>query len=83
MSANSRVVVELYGTGLRHGSFSTVSATANGQPLLVQYSGAQTTLLGLDQVNMLVPQNFAGAGTVTINFSANGVPANPVQLAFQ
>jgi uncharacterized protein (TIGR03437 family) len=61
---------------------SSVSATANGQALLVQYSGAQSTLLGLDQVNMLIPQNFAGAGTVTINLSVDGVAANPVQLAF-
>jgi uncharacterized protein (TIGR03437 family) len=83
LPANSNVVVELYGTGLRHGNSSTVSATAAGQPLLVQYSGAQSTLLGLDQVNMLIPQTFSGMGTVTINLSVDGVPANPVQLAFQ
>jgi len=83
LAANSSVVVELYGTGLRHGNSSTVTATAGGQNLIVQYSGAQSTLLGLDQVNMLVPQTFAGSGTVTINLSVDGVPANPVQLAFQ
>ena len=83
LSANSNVVVELYGTGLRHGNSSTVTATAAGQQLLVQYSGAQSTLLGLDQVNMLIPQTFSGSGTVTINLAVDGVPANPIQLAFQ
>jgi uncharacterized protein (TIGR03437 family) len=81
-SPGTQIVVELYGTGLRHNSGST-SATAGGQQLTVQYAGAQSTEPGLDQVNVLIPTTLAGSGVVAVNLVVDGVAANPVQLAFR
>jgi uncharacterized protein (TIGR03437 family) len=81
------VIIELFGTGIRHntGDVTATAVTGAGlsQPLTVQYAGAQSTLPGLDQVNLLIPPTLAGSGVVTINLVVDGVPANPVQAAFQ
>ncbi len=85
--ANTAVIIELFGTGIRHntGDVTATAVTAAGlaQPLTVQYAGAQSTLPGLDQVNLLIPPTLAGSGVVTINLVVDGVAANPVQAAFQ
>ncbi len=85
--ANTQVAIELFGTGIRHhaGAVTANAVTAAGvtQPLTVLYAGAQSTLPGLDQVNLLIPPTLAGSGVVTINLVVDGVAANPVQLAFQ
>ena len=51
------VVVELYGTGLRHlSSLSALSVQIDNQTVPVQYAGKQSTDLGLDQNQHPVPQ---------------------------
>jgi uncharacterized protein (TIGR03437 family) len=81
---NNQVVILLYGTGFRHsGGAASVTATANGQPLTVQFAGAQGTFVGLDQMNLYVPPTLAGNGLVTVQISVDGMPANNIQLEFK
>ena len=49
----------LFGTGLR-GAKGEVHAFAGVDELPVDYSGKQGTFDGLDQVNLVLPQSFAG-----------------------
>jgi len=76
------VVIELYGTGIRHRSAdSTVSASINGQSLQVQFSGAQGTDTGLDQVNVAIPQSLAGAGDVNLVLTVQDTQNNITQTS--
>jgi uncharacterized protein (TIGR03437 family) len=70
----------LYGTGI---GTATVNATIGGVNSTVQYSGAQGTYPGLDQVNLLIPASLAGKGKVTVSLSVGGVLSNPVYLTIQ
>ena len=88
-SSTDTLVVELFGTGIRHlSSAAAVSATINGQALSVLYAGAQPSDVGLDQINVEIPQSLAGSGQVTLAVTiatAGGVtvPLNPVTLDIQ
>jgi endoglucanase len=79
--AASRVFLVLYGTGFRH--FTRASLQAGGLSLPFAYAGAQGTFPGLDQVNAELPHALAGIGQVTITFSADGKPANPLTFNFR
>jgi uncharacterized protein (TIGR03437 family) len=68
--APDTVVVEFFGTGVRHvSSLSAISAQINGQNLAVQYAGPQGGYTGLDQVNVLIPHSLAGSGVVNLVLS--------------
>jgi uncharacterized protein (TIGR03437 family) len=68
--ANDTVVIELYGTGIRHAAaLSDVTASIGSTSLPVQYAGAQGET-GLDQINVAIPQSLNGAGKVTLSLSA-------------
>jgi uncharacterized protein (TIGR03437 family) len=43
----------------------------------------QGSFPGLDQANVLIPDTLAGLGNVTIQLTANGIPANPVNVTIQ
>ena len=65
------VVVELYGTGLRHvSSLHNVSVQIHGQNAPVTYAGPQSAYPGLDQINVQVPRSLAGAGEVSLVLTA-------------
>jgi uncharacterized protein (TIGR03437 family) len=69
-SAADTVVLELFGTGLRHrASTSAVTATINGQSLPVQFAGAQGQFTGEDQVNVALPYNLRGIGAVSLTLT--------------
>jgi uncharacterized protein (TIGR03437 family) len=76
-------ILVLFGTGFRGADMSTVSVTFNGVPGTVLYSGAQGGYLGLDQANIVIPQNAGLHGDVVVAFQAAGLAANPVHLTFQ
>ena len=88
-AATDTVDIELFGTGIRHlSSAAALSATINNQPLTVTYSGAQPTMMGLDQINVQIPQSLAGSGLVNLVMTitaADGttVPLNTVTLDIQ
>lgn len=51
--------------------------------LPVEYAGMQGTLSGLDQVNVILPPDFAGAGSVEVTLVVRGVRSNPITLTVQ
>jgi len=68
--ANDQLVIELYGTGIRHrAAQSDVTASIGSTSLQVQYAGAQPTDTGLDQVNVAIPQSLNGAGQVGLSLA--------------
>jgi uncharacterized protein (TIGR03437 family) len=77
----------LYGTGIRGGQgLGTISAWFGGDPGTVTYAGPQGGYPGLDQVNLLIPQNLAGSGQAPLKVEIESNPeltSNTVQLLFQ
>ncbi|MGO9095951.1 MAG: SBBP repeat-containing protein, partial [Bryobacteraceae bacterium] len=75
-AATDTTLVVLYGTGLRGlTSLANASATAGGQTAVVDYAGAQGSFVGLDQVNLTLPQSLRGQGTVPISLTLDGKTA--------
>jgi uncharacterized protein (TIGR03437 family) len=77
--ASDSLVIELYGTGVRHlAALSDITANAAvgtgtsavNTSLQVQFAGAQGTDTGLDQVNVAIPSSLHGAGTVNVSLAA-------------
>ena len=78
------IYLVLYGSGIRRHSGNPVEATINGVKVPVIYAAAQNQYPGLDQVNLgPLPQSLAGQGTVNLQLTVDGSPANTVQVAFQ
>jgi uncharacterized protein (TIGR03437 family) len=80
--ANGSVYLTLYGTGLQAAGTSKTTVTIGGVTAKVLFAGPQGTT-GLDQVNVLIPTSLAGAGNANVQLTANGVPANPVQITIK
>jgi uncharacterized protein (TIGR03437 family) len=80
---DDQVFLVLYGTGIRH-RLSDASATAsiNGTSIPVE-SEAQGTYPGLDQVNLKLPRELVGAGTVDIVLTVEGQTANLVLVSIK
>ena len=60
-----------------------VQAYVAGQPVTVQYAGAQGQYQGLDQVNIALPASLAGAGEVSVYLVADGKPSNMTTINIQ
>jgi uncharacterized protein (TIGR03437 family) len=94
LASTDTVVVEFFGTGLRHlssQSVLTAQVMVNGaeQSVPVLYVGAQGEFTGLDQVNLQIPSNLTGSGEVsvvlTVQDPVNNVnaTANSVSISIQ
>jgi uncharacterized protein (TIGR03437 family) len=70
-------VIELFGTGIRHGS--VVSATLMGQNITVQYHHA-SSYMGEDQVNILIPPSLYNVGVSKVVVSSDGQTSNTVTI---
>lgn len=81
LGVDTPMYLELFGTGLRAGK--SFSATIGSVTVNVLYAGPQPTYPGLDQVNLPVPLNLRGAGTVNVVLTVDGQMSNPVQIAIQ
>jgi uncharacterized protein (TIGR03437 family) len=80
-AATDQVFLIPFGAGFRNrSSLSAVTATIGGTAATVAFAGAQGTLTGLDQANILIPRSLAGRGNVDLIFSVDGKTANPVSL---
>ncbi len=79
-TATDQVYLQLYGTGFRHAN--TVTVTVNGTTVQSVFA-PQGTDPGLDQLNLLLPDSLAGAGTVNIVVTADGQVANTVTTVIQ
>jgi N-acyl-D-amino-acid deacylase len=76
--------LSLYATGLRgEAGLAGVNARIGDYDAQVTYVGAQTTYAGLDQINVRVPRTLAGAGTVDVHVTVDGLSANTTRLTFQ
>jgi uncharacterized protein (TIGR03437 family) len=72
----------LYGTGFR-GAGSNVTVAIRGLNAPVAYAGPQGEIPGLDQVNVVLPQQLAGRGVANIVLMAASIGANVVNIAIQ
>lgn len=82
--AGDSVAIELYGTGIRgRSSIINVTATVGTTGVPVLYAGAQSQYAGFDQVDLLLPRSLAGAGTVDLTLTADGVGSNVVTINIQ
>ncbi|MDX2033401.1 MAG: ThuA domain-containing protein [Blastocatellia bacterium] len=78
---NEEVYLLLFGTGFRAlPALSGATLTIGGTALPVLFAGAQGTLAGLDQINVLLPRNLAARGEVDLFLTANGSSSNIVRL---
>ena len=69
MGSSDTVVIEFFGTGFRHiSSPAALTVLINGQSVPYQYAGAQGDI-GLDQLNVQLPNGLAGSGQVNLVMS--------------
>ena len=81
-SGNTALV--LFGTGIQNrASLSDVTVMIGSQTLRPFYAGPAPNYTGLDQVNVLLPPNLVGSGTVNIAVSVSGVASNVVTATFE
>jgi len=82
-SGTTQAYLALYGTGFQAAGTAGVKVTVDGVAATVAYAGPQGTFTGLDQANALLPASLAGKGSVTVQLTANGMAANPVNITIQ
>ena len=82
-SSTDLAYLTLFGTGLAAAGTSGVKVSIGGSAIPIAYAGAGGGFPGLDQVNVQLPASLAGKGNVTIQLTANGLAANPVNITFQ
>ena len=81
---SDQVVLVLFGTGIRGGvGQRLVTARVGNQDAVVLYAGAQGGFDGLDQVNLRLPRELAGAGKVEIDLNVDGRVANKVTVSIR
>ncbi|MBI1761098.1 MAG: Ig-like domain repeat protein [Acidobacteria bacterium] len=74
----------LYGTGFRfRAALNNVTATVGGISVPLNFAGAQGSLAGLDQANLLLPQQLAARGEVEVVLTVDGKQANIVRIGFR
>ncbi len=75
------VFLILFGTGWRgRNKGAPVTATVGGIPAQVLYAGPQGGLVGVDQLNLLLPRSLAGKGDANINVTIDGHNLNTVKV---
>jgi uncharacterized protein (TIGR03437 family) len=82
-SAGDLPYLFLFGTGLQAAGTNGVTVSVDGVNCKVAYAGVQGGFAGEDQVNVLLPQSLKGTGAVNIFLTANGIPANTVNITIQ
>ena len=81
---SDQVFLLLFGTGMRGtAGFRKSAAFAADRELEVVFAGPQGSLDGLDQVNLRLPRNLAGAGKVDIAINVDGWNTNTVTVNIQ
>ncbi|MGH9842399.1 MAG: DUF4394 domain-containing protein, partial [Blastocatellia bacterium] len=83
----------LFATGLRNvpaanpndqnGVAEAVTATIGAANAQVSFAGPAPGLAGVDQLNIQIPPQLAGAGVVTVRLTAGGYTSNPVTIRIQ
>ncbi|HEY2011943.1 MAG TPA: hypothetical protein VGH38_00520 [Bryobacteraceae bacterium] len=84
VSGTAPVFLTLYGTGIRNrSSLDNVLVTINDVSVPALYAGAQPTFAGLDQINVQIPSQLSGSGTVNVVVKVDQHQANTVTLNIQ
>jgi uncharacterized protein (TIGR03437 family) len=79
--ATDSVYLILFGTGLRFRTgLQNVSVRFGNVDGQVTYAGGQTGLIGLDQVNVLIPRSLIGRGEVDVVLTVDGKTSNTVRV---
>ncbi|MGH9832450.1 MAG: SBBP repeat-containing protein [Blastocatellia bacterium] len=79
-----QMFLALFGTGWRfRSSEAAVKVTVGGVDAPVTYAGLQPTLVGVDQINALLPRSLAGRGEVDVVVTVDGKMANIVQVSIK
>ena len=94
--SDKRTRLVIYGTGFRYaGNAARLPEFSNAAPRVsveisyrngeylfapVEYAGPTPGFFGLDQVNMVLPEELAGAGTLLLRVIAESVPSQRVEL---
>jgi uncharacterized protein (TIGR03437 family) len=82
--ATDQVFLILYGTGIRYVTkTSAAKATIGGVSSEVTFAGAQGGFVGLDQVNIKLPQTLIGKGEVDVALTTDSKPANIVKISIR
>jgi uncharacterized protein (TIGR03437 family) len=82
LGANSdRVFLVLFGTGLRGRSgLASALARIGCDDAMIAFAGAQGALVGVDQINLLIPRSQSGRGELEVALTVDGATANPVRI---
>jgi uncharacterized protein (TIGR03437 family) len=81
ISTIDRVILVLYGTGVRSRStLENVRVQIGGVAAPVLYAGPQNQFVGIDQLNVEIPRDLIGRGLVDVNIAVDGHRANTVQV---
>jgi len=83
LSACSVTVLEIFATGLDSVSAGDVQATLGGKPAKVDFAGPQGSFVGLDQINVEIPNSLAGSGNISILLKVAGQTANTVNVTIK
>ena len=76
-----KVYLLLFATGVRgRGNPLNASATIGGMTVPVEYAGPQNGFVGLDQINILLPNSLKGKGEVDVVVTIDGVTLNTVRV---
>ncbi|MGH9765913.1 MAG: hypothetical protein ACREAB_00645, partial [Blastocatellia bacterium] len=79
-----QVYLVLFGTGFRRRSaLQAVTVKIGGADAMINYAGPQLQLVGLDQINALIPRSLAGRGDVDIVVTVDGKMANSVRVSIK
>lgn len=79
-----QVYLILFGTGFRHrSSLDEVKVQMESLEIEPLYVGEAPSLLGMDQVNVLLPNQLAGFGEVDVVIKVDGKSANTIKLKFK
>lgn len=83
-NGDDQMFLVLFGTGWRRrSSLSGAVLRAGGIDLPVVYLGPHRDLVGLDQLNALLPRSLAGRGQVELSLTVEGLSANMLRLTFR
>lgn len=83
-AGNDEEYLVLYGTGIRgHSGLNNVRATVGGVESEVVYASGHCCYVGVDQVNIRLPNSLAGRGDVNVVLTVDGVAANAVTINFK
>jgi len=79
------VILEMFGTGVRFHSNSASSVTMKigGADTQIFYAGLTPGLVGLDQVDVVIPRSLIGRGNVDMVLTVDGQTANTVRISIR